>query len=241
MTNGMSAELHADDANLVRWMDGALADDERAALASHLAACTHCSARRAALTRAAERIGGLLRGTDVPTPTTALGITLVQRAEPWPARWRVAAVLTLALASAAAVPPVRAWIVEAAKAAWAQATGSQAPADSTAAEAGAVGFVPAGRVLTIRVPARPTGHLTVEVVGGERVSAAGTGGRHLPGLLVLPDELRIGEDGDSAADYVVRVPARLDSVRIVVGGNAERAFKPSAPGERRTFSLSPRR
>src|SRR5947209_881399 len=79
----------------------------------------------------------------------------------------------------------------------------------------------------------------IAVVEGERVTAEASRGRPVPGLLVFPNELRMGADADSVADYVVRVPVRLEVVRIVIGGAREEVFQPSAPGERRTFALRP--
>lgn len=249
MTGERDALLHADDADIVRWIDGALPNEERAVLEAHLKGCAECSTRQAAVVRRAGRMSELLRALDRSAPATPLRLTVAPhpaslpvRAGRLPGYWRVAAVLALALAGAAAVPPVRAWIVEVAKAVWARATGStvrseRGPADPAAAQTGAVAFVPIGPVLTIRLPARRNATLTVEVVGGEQVSALGAAHRP-PRLLVFPDELRI-EDEEVAADYVVRVPVRLEAVRIVIGGGSAQIFRPSAPGERRTFSLTP--
>jgi hypothetical protein len=88
------------------------------------------------------------------------------------------------------------------------------------------------------VPARAGAELTVEVVEGERVSAVGSLGQPVPGLLVLPDELRIEERTDAVTNYLVRVPLGLETVRIVIG-TREEVFHPSAAGERQSFSLAP--
>jgi len=243
MTTEGDGTLHVNDADFVRWLDTELAEPDRFTHETHVSGCAACSARQAAWARRATRVSNLLREIDLPTPTTGLRIAVVPRLEPVAIRWRIAAVVTLALAGAAAVPPVRAWIVEAAKTAWARVwvpTGGrshQGPID--AAESGAVSFVPTGPALTIRVPARANARLTIEVVEGERVTAEASRGRPVPGLLVFPNELRIGADADSVADYVVRVPVRLEVVRIVIGGAREEVFQPSVPGERRTFGLRP--
>jgi hypothetical protein len=128
-----------------------------------------------------------------------------------------------------------------AKSAWAFASGrgtARAPDNSSqVALPGAVAFTPVGTVLTIRAPARANAQLTVEVVAGDRVSAVGSQGQVLPGLLVLPDELRLEERNDAGNDYLVRVPLRLKTVRIVVG-TSEELFHPSTIGERKSFSLA---
>lgn len=228
------AMLHPDDADLIRWMDGALAADERLGLEAHAGTCPVCAARRAVLERRAARLSALLRTTDIPAPSTPLRVTIATRAPGLPSWWRMAAVVALAIAGAA-VPPLRAWIAEVARTAWTVVTGSR-PAEQTPRPS-VVAFVPTGPTLTIRIPARPNGALTVEVVAGEQVTMVGAGGQELPGVTVFPDQMVVAEDADSAASYVIRVPARLRNVRILVGQNREEVFRPSTPGERRTFFL----
>lgn len=230
--NQLDATLHPEAAEIVRWMDGALSPPERAALEKHVGKCVRCSTRRAAMMRRSAQVSEQIRAVDVPTPATPLRVTLA-RPERLPAWWRAAAVIVLGIAGAVAVPPVRAWIADAARAVWAAATG---PGLVESAPAG-VAFVPAGPVLTIHSPARDSGSLTVEVVDGERVTMIEAGGRELPRVTVLPDELRIGEGSDSAAHYLVRVPIGLEAVRIVVDGGAPEMFRPSVLGERRAFTL----
>ena len=233
MKNKPNATLHPDDADMVRWIDNALPADERASFASHLAGCVRCGTRHAALARRAARVSELLRAADLPAPATRLRITIAAREEAIPRWWRMAAAIAVLIGAAAAVPPVRAWIATAARAAWELATGAPAPAPVV--PVAEVGFVPAGPAVTIRVPARSTGNLTVETVAGERVTMVEAGGHDLPQVTVLPDELRIGE-GDSAARYVVRVPLTLQAVRVQVGTNAAEVFRPSVAGERRVFA-----
>ena len=150
--------LQLDFGQLLGPLDTELAEPDRFTHETHVSGCAACSARQAAWARRATRVSNLLREIDLPTPTTGLRIAVVPRLEPVAIRWRIAAVVTLALAGAAAVPPVRAWIVEAAKTAWARVwvptagRSHQGPID--AAESGAVSFVPTGPALTIRVPAR---------------------------------------------------------------------------------------
>ena len=231
MTGNGNAMLHADDGAIIQWIDGALSREERAALDSHFADCAECAARRAAIVRRGQRLSALLRQSDLPVPVAALRVTLARRRQGLPVQWKVAAALALALAGAVAVPQVRAWIVDVARAVW-------GPRPATP-QIGAVSFVPEGTVLTIRTPARAGGRLMLEVVVGDRVSAVGAGGRPLPGLTVLPDEVRIGDAGDSAAVYTVRIPARLLSVRVIVGNATAQVFRPSSVGERREFILAP--
>jgi anti-sigma factor RsiW len=239
MTGDGNAMQHADDGAIVQWIDGALSREERAALDTHFADCTECARRRATIVRRAQRLNGLLQQSDLPVPAPALRITLAQRGRRIPVQWGVAAVLVLALAGVVAVPEVRAWIIEVARAAWSRATGDIPATTNAAPQAGAVSFVPESATLTIRAPAQPGARLAVEVVVGDRVSAVGAGGRPLPGLTVLPDEVRLGDTGDSAAVYTVWVPVRLQAVRVIVGDGVAQVFRPSVVGERREFTLSP--
>ena len=251
MTENQNAVTHADQADIVRWLDGALPMEERRALEVHLASCAECAATHRTLSRRSVHTSNLLRAVDVPAPATAVRLPGEPRArtrtrgERWltlPQRWRIAAGLVFALAGGAAVLPVRAWVTAFAKSAWALASGAgsgHASASPHVAAPGAVAFTPAGTVLTIRVPARADASLTLEVVEGDQVSAVGSQGQALPGLLVLPNELRIDDRADPMTDFLVRVPFGLKTVRIMIGATREEAFRPSAIGERKTISLTP--
>src|SRR5687768_8879928 len=129
MTNEQNSALHADDGEIVRWIDGALGSGERAALEAHTARCPQCSARRDVFARRTRRLSEMLAAIDVQVPIGTFRLSVTSRVTSRPAyvlripvRWRVAAVLALLLGGAAAVPPVRAWIVEIARSAWTAAT-----------------------------------------------------------------------------------------------------------------------
>ncbi len=235
MTDQNLALLHPDDADLVRRLDDELDITERPAMDAHVMACAECSARVATLERRSRRLSVLLRSADAPAPATPLRVR-VQPAVRVP-RWQVAAVIALVAASAVAVPPVRAWIVAKARTAWAAVagTGGAEPA-APAPDAGAVGFVPVGNALTVRVPARAGGTLQIEVVKDDRVVVMGRAGRPLPGIVVLPSEVRLAAS-DSIATFDVRVPLRLETVRVIVGEQPARVYRPSVEGERWSVPL----
>jgi anti-sigma factor RsiW len=232
MTEEMQATLHPDDADIVRWVDGALSPDERAALETHVASCGECRRRRATFERRSARFSQLLRETDVAPLVTALRFPARDVAPVHRAGWRAAAVVLLSLGAAMAVTPVRAWVLSAAKAAWARISpASPAPQGP---DAGAVSFVPVGSTITVRIPERQNAELTIEVVAGDRVSAHGGTGS---AVTVLPDEVRFADEATASVEYLVRVPLRVGTIRVYVGGGNVRIFRPSVVGERWTVPL----
>ena len=241
MTLESSALMHVDPADLVRLMDGELSAPEAAAVVEHLSRCAECASRQDLLRRQATAISQLLRSADLPAPATSLRVTVMPAT---PRRWasvRAAAVIALLIGGAVAVPPVRAWIANVARVAWARVTGESTrveprPGGTGTTEAGAVSFVPAGVALTIRVPARAGARLILETVEGNRVTAVGINGHAVPGLVVLPEELRLGLPSDSS-DYLVRIPAGLTGVRVMVGIEKPRTVRPGLVGERTVIPL----
>lgn len=224
----ISAVLHPDDADLIRWIDQALPDEERSAVDAHLARCEECVTRRTRWEHRSQRLSGLLRSADVPAPATTLRVRLAPAGPSVPLRWRIAAVLVLLIGGAAAVPPVRAWFVEAARAVW-----ERASAGFSARPAGegmpAIAFVPAGETLTIRLLDEDA-RLVVEMVAGNQVRMGPQ--QPPPAVTVLPEELRIGTATDAANEYFVMVPVTLREVRVLLGTRAARVLRPRAAGER---------
>jgi hypothetical protein len=222
---------HIEAGDLVRLLDGELMSEERSWVLEHLQGCRECANRRPALQRQSAAISELLRSIDLVAPSVPLRV-------PRRTRWRaVAAIAVLAIGSLMAVPPVRAWIVTAARGMWARMVGVRAGADAlpstpVVGDEGAVSFVPGGSVLTIRMPSRAGASLTIETVWGDRVTALGIGGRAAPGVVVFPEELRLGQAPDSLSSFVVRVPVALREVDILVGRQKARTLRPGPLGER---------
>jgi hypothetical protein len=234
--------MHVEAGDLVRLMDGEVSSDERETINAHLAECAECGARRETLQRQSAAIAELLRSIDVAPPATPLRLTVLPAPGSSARRWRlVAAVTLLAVAGSIAVPPVRAWIANVARMVWAKMAGGRS-ADITPmppsgpTDAGAVSFVPAGSILTIRVPSRPGARLIIETVDGDRATAMGVAGKAIAGLVVLPEELRLGQPS-AATDYLVRVPARLDQLRLIIGNEQPRTLRPGRVGERTVILL----
>lgn len=234
MTDELNQTLHPDDGDLVRLLDGALALDERPRVESHVRECLDCRARRSRIERRAARLSVMLRAADIPAPTTALRIAVRRPAATAVRRWRMAAVVVLALGGAMMVTPVRAWVVSTARAVWARATGGVSSATEESFPSSAVSFVPGGPVLTIRVPAAEAGAVTIQRTAGERASAFGAGNGS---VLVLPDEFRFAGNTDPVPDYQVRIPETIGMVRVWVGERLV-TFRPTVQNREMVVQLS---
>ena len=188
--------------------------------------------------RRARRLVALLRATDVPAPALRYPEERIARAVRRRAvlRWRVAAAVALLVAGAAGVPPVRAWIVQAARAVWAAASGAKAapkPPAAPSSPAGAVSFRPSGTAFVVRVArVQAGGTLTIETTPGPLASAAVRGGTVAGELLVLPAGLEIANDPASTAGYAIRLPATLGRIYVWLGpAAAPRVLVPHRVGE----------
>ena len=195
------------------------------------------------LNRRAQRLSALLREADHGVPAIAFPADRIARAarRRTVVRWRVAAAIALFAVAAVGVRPVRAWILQAARALFGATAGAPRAAAPRAAAPAAgssrVSFSPAAGAFALRV-ARPQsgGTLTVEVSDGGVASAAVTGGGSAE-LVVLPDGLRILNDSGSAASYVVRLPASLARIDVGVAGLAPRALLPQGAARRWVIDL----
>jgi hypothetical protein len=195
------------------------------------------------LNRRAQRLSLLLREADPGVPPIAFPADRIARAarRRTVVRWRVAAAIAFLAVAAVGVQPVRAWILQAARALWGAAAGAQRAVAPRAlvpnAGSSSVTFSPAAGAFALRV-ARPQagGTLTVEITGGTAASAAVAGGRGAE-LVVLPDGLRIVNDSGSAASYVVRLPASLARIEIGIARAQSRVLIPTGAGQRWVLDL----
>ena len=239
--------LHTGESDLIRVLDGACEPEERAAVEAHLGSCAACADRAATLRGRAARLARVLAEADSPAPGSSVfpAARLARaRARRAALRWRVAAAAILALSGTLAVRPVRAWIVEAARAIWtlparaARGARPPAPAPPPADTAGAVVFTPSEGAFGVAVASRQAaGVLVIEAGEGPSATAAVVGDRDAAELLVLPDGLRIGNRPDATASYLVRVPAAARVVVRVAGGIPD-TLRPLAAGERRELPLA---
>ncbi|HXY69643.1 MAG TPA: hypothetical protein VEH62_09345 [Gemmatimonadales bacterium] len=193
------------------------------------------------------RLSALLQATDPPMPPLAFPAErvalAVRRRAAW--RWRAAAAVVLLAVAAFGVPPVRAWIVQAARALWSAARPPKPAAVASSTDGsgggGAVTFSPAAGSFALQVARpQPAGTLTVETAERATASAAvirGPGARGGAELVVLPYGLRILNDSGATASYLVRVPASLGRISVAVGGGAVRVLVPSGPGQQWILDL----
>jgi hypothetical protein len=240
MTEPANGAHLADDAH-IRFLDGECEADERMAVTEHVARCSRCARRLAELRERSAAVTRLLADVDA-APREALA-----RARP-PRRVRllVAAAGLVLVVAAAAVSPVRAWIVGRSQALWTLVSGGleqPAPAPSPIRTEQATPFasvsfaVERDRLIVDMARRQAEGVLVVEIVDAVTASAAITGGELGGDLLVLPGRLRIVNAPESTASYRVRVPATLTRVEVLVAGEREAVLDPRRTTESRTVDL----
>ncbi len=226
-----TAHHHLDDAELVRLLDNELTDWEAIELRKHLRGCASCAGRRDSLQAAQEQVFTALRGIEIPRLSQeraarsraaverAAAARLKRRFYARPAALRAAAGIVLMLATAMAVTPVRAWIVEQWDTIVAAPAAELPPgvADGSL-ESSVVSFVPAGEVFRIHLAhpqqsgdlvlaARPAGRAAAEVMKGGSAEA----------FTVLPDGLRIDNLSGSTTGYLVTVPESIEFIDLHIG------------------------
>lgn len=135
-------DRHPDDGALLRLVDGAGAAAERARTGAHVERCDRCDVRLRRLRADKARVLSLLAETEaaLPTPPARLRTgadagagTGAGTGFGWIRGWRAAAVIAILLAGSAGVQPVRAWVVERARAV-AVMIGAVEPAPAPAAD-----------------------------------------------------------------------------------------------------------
>jgi hypothetical protein len=230
---------HLEDGTLIRHQDGECDPIERESVVTHLRACDECHGRLQLMTRRAARLRALLGAMDQVRTGRGPARRLVS------ARALATAATIALLVGAAAVRPVRAWIVEQTQALWALVTGAVpeggAPEPSATPDEGAYGSVSfpiEGSVLTVEVAGyQLAGGVTV-TVGPGGFAAAGIDGGALPGaFVVLPARLRLVNDATSSASYRLSVPAGVRRVEVTIAGVPVAVFETGKRGDSLYVSL----
>ncbi len=247
-----TAGPHAEDAELVRLLDGEGGEEERERTLAHMAVCTSCTERLEMIRHRGARLSELLAGweadaIEVPEPPVPLSDIERARARgrsPAPALlpvWmRVAAGIVLLLGVGLTVSPLRAWVIER----WAQVSAQLAGREVVeqperphgAASGHVVSFLPEGDEFLLQVDAaQAEGVLELLIEAVPRASAEISAGAAGENLLVLPYGLRIRNAAGSQASYRVTLPAALRQVRVSIGDAPAVSYDP------RTLTLPARR
>ena len=223
---------HADDGDLVRFLDQQVSPDERRWLFAHVAECEVCAARMEALREQSQVVATMVGSLDVAAPdelTRARALAAARRAQAargssrrWytPGSVRAAAVVALAALVTLGVGPVRAWVSER----FAGLFGAEAAAPTVAAVArdiqrgSVVSFEPAGAIFILDVEhAQATGSVHLELHDAAAASAEVVDGASEE-ILALPSGLRVANSGASTASYRLTLPADLKLIQVFAGG-----------------------
>jgi hypothetical protein len=260
MTSNHSPGAAVTDAELIRYLDGELDDDERGRIDEALAGDPGLARRFAQLRTRAERLSALLGATDAapavaaaPPAAPAKVIDLnaawaaqqgvpphpVRPYRPLPGWLRAAAVVAFLLAGTLLVPPVRAWIAGVLARAFDRgdettAIGSR-PVASPPVDTLSITFATGSATFTLEFAAAPAaGRLVVERTRVDSVFAAlytAGGGEELQ--RVRSDLLRIANAAGSTADYRLVLPSVVSTVVVRVPGRADVVWRFDTGGPQR--------
>lgn len=234
---------HPSEGDVIRYLDAELSEAEEHRFRKHLGVCAECAARAEAFAREGRAASRVLAELPAPGPdavTRARALAAVRRVgrrrrAPGTAHRHtgVAAAAVALLAIGMGVQPVRAWVAD-----WwsslARPDGESPPAvvarpaAAPGEQRSVVAFEPSHAPFVLRIDQRQrAGSLRLEVLEVERASAQIHGGSEET-ILVLPAGIRVENAPESAADYVVTLPATLPEIEVVIGGETVARIEPAA-------------
>lgn len=255
MSSERDAQQAVSDADLVRFLDGELPEEEHARLAALIEADPASADRLRTLRRRGASLGGILRDYgpddyDVSeagrTARARLGlndIRSIQSARRRPAVassgtpvWaRAAAVVTLLLLGALATPPARAWVAGTLARLSEILSGDQAsspplvPAPAEPDDEVSITFAVPADTFELHVGGSPAGQLLLLATDAASASARAIGDP-AAGLTLLPAGLRIEAGGSPDAIFRLELPhGRV--VRVFLPDAAPALYTLPAPGE----------
>jgi hypothetical protein len=215
---------HVEDGDLMRLLDTECSDQEDRMLRMHLAACADCKKRHDRIARLSQRFSALLFQLEEPVPRDITPVPESRKAQtrpdvkPWWSRrvLRVAAVVALILAGAAAVTPVRAWVIDAFR----SILGADASAPVQQQTPGSlVSFVPSGSEFLVEfLEQQSTGVLRVYVDTTDAASARIIGRAAGEGFLVQSAGLTIRNTSESSVSYELRLPRTCETFEVRIAG-----------------------
>jgi hypothetical protein len=229
-----------DDAMLVRFLDNEASDDERAQVEAAAAADAGVSDRLAQLRTRSQAAAGMLAADDVPVPASLQSFDAVRARAPAPesSRWLRAAVLLAGLGLASlAVPPVRAWLLDATGLVDGErAGGAVAAAPAVAVDTVVISFDAPPEFLIELETAQRDGRLIVRIADVEQASAELRTSGGTESFFVIPEGIQIVNGDVSTAEYEITLPRTVRDVRIRIPGREDVAYT-AAESDQRIFEL----
>lgn len=230
----MTERMVPDDAMLIRYIDNEATEAERTLVENAVAADTTLATRLAQLEHRSSAARAAIASEDVPVPPSLNAFDAPPRT---PRTWLRAALLIGALGVGAfAVPPVRAWILDA----FGRSTDRngavvQPPAPVVIDTVGIFFDAPPEFLIELEAAQR-NGRLIVSVAdvgqaGAELRTPGGT-----ESFFVTPEGLQIVNGDVSTAEYEITLPRTVRDVRIRIPGRADVTYATSG-NERRVFEL----
>jgi hypothetical protein len=236
--------MAANDADLVRYLDGELDAGGRARVEAEVAADADLAARLEKLRRRGKRLRRMLERTDpAPPPARPHPEGAVEAAgSPALTLMRAAGVLLVLIGVVSLVPPVRTWIA----AQWQRI----APSPETAPPPGEPPLLRIPDTVSIAFPStyqsfdfeliarQKTGKIRIRVADVEQVAAEMYTRTHTEEFFKFPGGLRVVNTATTVADYDIVVPSRVRIIRVTVAAEriAEYSTRPEE-GKERVFDL----
>lgn len=229
---------HVENGDLMRLLDSECGDEEDRLLRRHLAACTECKRKHHRISRLSGRFSELLFQLEEPVPDSKTPVPEGRKrsthptVKPW---WshrtlRVAAVVALILFGAAAVSPVRAWVIDTFR----SLLGADTSAPPQQTTGSLVSFVPTGEEFRVEFLRRQAaGVLRVYVDTSEAASARMMGREAGEGFLVQSAGLTIRNTSQSSVSYELRLPRTCEAFEVRIAGALVGRYqigRPSGPG-----------
>jgi anti-sigma factor RsiW len=220
MIHSTNSTPHLDDAEIVRLLDREHSPSERAHWENHVAACAQCTAEIDRMRADADVVRGWLERAAFELPASPAHTARTRSSRMRPAPWlRAAAVIAfvvLPVAAIAAIPSLRAWVVDT-FVALDRVDDSTATASSSVTQAPAgqrIGFIPVPGSFTVRLDAAQT-------VGMLRVAYSEDAAAELESdgieAVVAESWLRLRNTAASEGSYALRVPRTVTTVTVRIG------------------------
>jgi hypothetical protein len=240
--------MTANDADLVRYIDGELDEAGRARVEAALADDIELAARLETLRRRGTRLRRMLQQNDPPPAAGSLperGAVAdedVKRAgSPALTLMRAAAVLLVLVGIFSLVPPLRAWIVDRWEriASPAETTPPGQPPLLRTPDTVAVTFPTEYQSFDFELIARQqTGTLRIRVADVDQVAAEMYTRTNTETFFKFPAGLRVINAETSVADYDIVIPSTVRTVRVTIGAQRIAAYSTrQEEGKERVFEL----